>query len=84
MVEKNDDTERLLGLVNEIAMVALGLPEDQREHYLLNQREGHLENAISLGTPPEKAKELAAQMDEWTRAAIGIIERSGGGAGGSA
>lgn len=83
-MDKKEQQERILKLLNECAMEVIRHPPEQREGAILRFKEGSLKSAKQAFGKEATASEWADQMDEWLRALVRIIENSGGGKGGTA
>ncbi len=84
MTDNKETAERILALVSYTAILALEKSGKEREEFLVMQRKEFIDEAINTGLSEDKAQEWAEIMDKLVQNLIGLIERSGGGAGGEA
>ncbi len=84
MTDNKETADRILALVNNAAMLALEKTSKEREEFLVMQRKKFIDEAINTGLSEDKAQEWATIIDKLVRNLIGLIESSGGGAGGEA
>ncbi len=84
MTDNKETADRILALVNNTAMLALEETGEEREELLVMRRKEFIASSINAGFSEDQAQEWAAIIDKLVRNLIGLIERSGGGAGGEA
>ena len=84
LMDKKENAGRILALITSTAMHALEKTSKEREGYLVMRRKDYFNDAISTGASDDVAQEWVQLMDKMVRDLIGLIERSGGGAGGEA
>ena len=84
MAENSETTDRLIRLVQNHAMLALEKSSPEREEYLEMTKTETFADAKVAGFSDQDASDFAARLDEWIRAAIKIIEKSGDAEGGEA
>ena len=84
MTDNKETAERILALVNYTAMLALEKTGKEREEFFVMQRQEFIDEAINTGLSEDTAQEWAETMDKMVQNMIGLIEGSGGGAGGEA
>jgi hypothetical protein len=83
-MEAQELSEKLLGLVHTMATAALAVPREDREAWLMRNRQECFDEAIRNRIGVAAANTWADQVDSWVRSLITIIENSGGASGGSA
>lgn len=83
-MDSQELSEKLLGLIHTMATAALAVPREDREAWLVRNRQECFDEAIRNRIGVAEATGWADQVDSWVRALIRIIENSGGTSGGSA
>jgi len=83
-MNRKDQQHRIMGLLRDIASKAAEMSEVERDSYLQSEKRELYNDAIKTGMTPKSATDVAERMDEWARALIGMIQTSGGAAGGCA
>ena len=76
--------ERLLGQLHHWAMEAVELPREEREAFIVDVATRYHDDAIRNGLAPAQAEEWRANVDDWLRSLVEVIETSGGAGGGHA
>jgi hypothetical protein len=77
-VESRAGDDSMMAFVNEQAMAIVSLPARHRAGRYAALRKVNIEAALAAGHTREQAHELADRTDEFVRAAVRIIESSGG------
>jgi len=74
----SSNTERLMSVVNIIAMDAIELPPEERQAFIQKEvRETRELIEKSKGASP-LANEFCEKLEEWITAAVRLMENSGG------
>ena len=76
--------ERLLSQLHHWAMEAIELPREQRDAFIVDVAARYHDDAIKNGLAPSQAEEWRANVDDWLRSLVEVIETSGGAGGGHA
>lgn len=76
--------DAIMGALHRRATEITALPVSEREARYKIYHDAYYQEGVSVGRSPEAAKDFADRMDEWIKALVGLIENSGGGAGGRA
>jgi len=72
------DTERLMAVVNTIALDAIELPPEERQAFIQKEaQETRQLIAKSKGASP-LADEFCEKLEQWIAAAVRLMENSGG------
>jgi hypothetical protein len=80
----DERAERLLSRLHEWAMQAVELPRAERETFILGVADKHYEDALRNGLSQAQAEAWRANVGEWLRSLVEVIETSGGGTAGHA
>jgi hypothetical protein len=76
--EHKERLARLMGLVQKTAILAISMPEAEREAYLQRRAMEYESDALSIGASHDLAKGWSANMDAWVRSTVGIVRDPGG------
>jgi len=79
-----ESAEVMMGAIQRRAMEIVALPIDKRETRYRLVYAAYKDSALKIGQNEAAAQETAAQMVEFTKALVRIIETGGGGSGGNA
>jgi hypothetical protein len=83
-MNSEERAEKLLGQLHQWAMEAVELPRSTRDAFIEAIAAKYYEDAVENGLSASKAEEWRANIQEWVRALVDVIETSGGAAGGHA
>jgi hypothetical protein len=82
--DSDQRAERLLGQLHQWAMEAVELPRGQRAGFISEVSQQYHDDALKNGLTTAQAEAWRRNIDEWLSSLIGVIETSGGAAGGNA
>ena len=75
--EHKERLARLMGLVQKTAILAISMPDAEREAYLQRRAVEYESDALSIGANLELAKGWSANMDAWVRSTVSIVRDQG-------
>src|SRR5262249_5237849 len=75
--EHKERLARLMGLVQKTAVLAISMPDAEREAYLQRRAIEYESDALSAGASPDLAKGWSANMDAWVRSTVAIVRDPG-------
>ena len=76
--EHKERLARLMGLVQKTTILAMSMPEAEREAYLQRRAIEYESDALSVGASPDLARGWSANMDSWVRSTVAIVRDPGG------
>ena len=81
-MNSDERAERLLGQLHQWAMEVVEYPREEREALISEIASRYYEDAVKNGLSASQATAWRDSVQEWLHQLVGVIETSGGAAGG--